>query len=78
LLKQLIYYTTELRHNKSHLPQYRFYAILPFSFMIRSQRLERVMYSFACGCSCHIRNMRCKTPQYLVTYDKWYGVRWFI
>ena len=35
------------------------YAIFPLS-LIRSQRLERVMYSFAYGRNYHSRNLRCK------------------
>ena len=44
--------------HKSRLPPYRFYVILPFSFIIRLPTTRTTMHYFAYGRNCHSGNFR--------------------
>jgi len=49
---------------ESRLPPYCFYVILPFSFMIRSQRRWGAIHCFTYGCNRHSRNIRCNVSRF--------------
>jgi len=59
---------------ESRVPPYRYSDILTVSFMIRPQRLQRVMSSVAWVRNCHSRNLRCmfcKFPSHTNSSRMW-------